>query len=328
MEMTRRQPLPDDFVDGPFHVARAREAGIARSRLRAADLSSPTRGVRRARSDDDDPDEKTDLTELTPTQRMQRLSTRLRDDIESYVAAVTPHQFLSHETGLAVLGCPLPYTTAARREVHVSVRRPHPLPRRRGVCGHRLQARNAARWRTGGLPIEHPARMWRQAASHWGLDDLIIAGDFLIHPRRRLVTLDDLRLEVAEAGDVRGLLSAALREIRSGSESPEESRLRLTLTRAGLPEPVLNMNLLDDSGRFVARLDLAYPEYRVASEYDGRGHAEDDQFAKDADRWDAIRAQRWQHVRILSHHLRPDPQTAVDKVAVALFDAGWRPGRG
>ncbi|SJN32250.1 hypothetical protein FM104_07815 [Microbacterium esteraromaticum] len=328
--MTRRQPLPDDFVDGPFHVARAREAGIARSRLRAADLSSPTRGVRRIRSKEEAADAEggSDQDNLTPTQRMQRLSTRLRDDIEGYVVAFTPHQFLSHETGLAVLGCPLPYTTTDRREVHVSVRRPHPLPRRNGVRGHRLQARESARWRAGGLPIEHPARMWRQSASQWGLDDLIVAGDFLIHPRRRLVTLDDLRREVAEAGDVRRLLRAALQEIRSGSESSEESRLRLVLTRAGLPEPVLNMNLVDDSGRFVARLDLAYPKYRVAPEYDGRGHAEAGQFAKDADRWDAIRAQHWQHVRILSHHLRPDPQIAVDKVAVALFDAGWRPGRG
>lgn len=330
MEMTRRQPLPDDLLDGPFHIAQAREAGIPRSRLRAADLSSPTRGVRRLRGEESPKREDADEEEpaLTPTQRMQYLSTALREEVEGYAPAFTPHQFLSHETGLAILGAPLPYTTDARREVHVSVRRPHPLPRRRGVHGHRLQERQPARWRAGGLPIEHPARMWRQAASQWNLDDLIIAGDFLVHPRRRLVTLDDLREEVAVAGDVRGLLRAALQEIRSGSESSEESRLRLLLTRAGLPEPVLNMNLFDDAGGFVARFDLAYPQYRVASEYDGRGHAEAGQFAKDADRWDAIRAQDWRHVRILSHHLRPDPQVAVDKVAAALFTAGWRPGRG
>lgn len=335
--MTRRRPLPEDFIDAPFAVAQAHAAGIPRSRLRAADLSSPTRGVRRFReeeskqgreskqgeeSEDDEQD-----AELTPTQRMQRLSALLREEAEGFAAAFTPHQFLSHETGLALLGAPLPYTTAVRREVHVSVRRPHPLPRRRGVHGHRLQDRKSARWRAGGLPIEHPARMWRQAASQWELDDLIIAGDFLIHPDRRLATLDELREEVAEAGDVRGLLTAALREIRSGSESSEESRLRLLLTRAGLPDPVLNMNLLDSTGRFIARLDLAYPKYRVAPEYDGRGHAEEAQFAKYADRWDAIRAQDWQHIRILSHHLRPNPQIAVDKVAAALFAAGWRPGR-
>jgi very-short-patch-repair endonuclease len=169
--------------------------------------------------------------------------------------------------------------------------------------------------------------MWRQAASQWSLDDLIIAGDFLVHPRRRLITLDDLHAEVAEAGDVHGLLRAALQEIRAGAESAEESRLRLLLTRAGLPAPVLNMNLFDSGGRFVARLDLAYPEYRVAPEYDGRGHAEAAQFARDADRWDAIRAQDWTHVRILSHHLWPNPQVAVDKVSSALFAAGLRPGR-
>ncbi|MFC7790227.1 hypothetical protein ACU045_14720 [Microbacterium sp. MAHUQ-60] len=322
--MTRRQPLPDDLLGAPFHIAQAHAAGLARSRLRAGDLSAPTRGVRWLRNKASEED----AAALSPTQRMQRLTRLLREDAQGFAAAFTPHQFLSHETGLAMLGAPLPYTTAGRREVHVSVRRPHPLPRRRGVHGHRLQARESARWRAGGLPIEQPARMWRQAASQWELDDLILAGDFLIHPSRRLATLEQLRQEVAEAGDVRGLLTVALREIRSGSESPEESRLRLLLTRAGLPEPVLNMDLVDSSGEFVARLDLAYPEYRVAPEYDGRGHAHEAQFAKDADRWDAIRAQGWQHVRILSHHLRPNPQIAVDKVAVALFAAGWRPGRG
>src|SRR4051812_13964342 len=129
MGMTRRQPLPDDLVHGPFHVSQAREAGVARSRLRAADLASPTRGVRRVRGEQPEEED----AKLTPTQRMQRVSALLREEVDAFAVAFTPHQFLSHETGLAILGTPLPYTTANRREVHVSVRRPHPLPRRRGV---------------------------------------------------------------------------------------------------------------------------------------------------------------------------------------------------
>jgi len=323
--MTRRNELPDSLRSTPFTTAEARAMGVGRSRLRAKDLSAPTRGVRRLREvgsstqDDDD---------STPSGRMRMLQKRLRAEVDGFAPALTPHQFFSHETGLALLGVPLPYTRDAHREVHVSTRRPHPLPRRRGVTGHRLQSREPAYWHRESLRIEHPARLWRQAAAHWELDDLIVAGDFLVHPRNRLLTVNDLRQEVAEAGDVRGLLSAALEEIRVGAESPEETRLRLLLTRAGLPEPELNVELFDRRGGFIARLDLAYPEYRVAPEYDGRGHADEGQFAKDADRWDAIRERGWQHVRILSHHMRPNPQLAVDKVAVALFAAGWRPGRG
>ena len=169
--------------------------------------------------------------------------------------------------------------------------------------------------------------MWRQAASIWSVDDLIAAGDFLVHPRTGLVTIEDLRDEIAEAGDIRGRLKRALLEIREGAESAQETVLRLAITRAGLPEPELNWELRDENGRFVARLDLAYPQFRVASEYDGRHHADEQQFRTDADRWDDIRAQDWNLVRVLSHHLRPDPRIAVEKVASALIAAGWRPGR-
>lgn len=178
------------------------------------------------------------------------------------------------------------------------------------------------------MPCEHPARAWRQTATLWTLDDLVAAGDFLVCPRNRLITIDDLRAEVRSMGDVAGgLLASALDLVRMGAESPEETRLRLAVLRAGLPEPQLNWALRTSSGVEIARLDLAYPRFKIGAEYDGRVHAEDvDQFRKDADRWDAIRAQGWQHVRILSHHMRPDDTVAVAKIIEALLAAGWRPG--
>ena len=97
--------------------------------------------------------------------------------------------------------------------------------------------------------------------------------------------------------------------------------------RAGLPEPEVNWVLRDGSGARVAELDLAYPRWRVAPEYDGRVHADNPaQFAKDADRWDLIRALGWDHVRVLNHHLRERGRPAVTKVRDALLRAGWRPG--
>lgn len=321
--MSHRTPLPLNLRTDPFAVATARRLGVSASRLRAADLLAPTRGVRVPPAA---LTTRAPLTDATPAARMEELKRVLLDDIRGIAPALTEHQFFSHETGLALLGTPLPFTSAPRRGVHVSVRRPHPQPRRRGVIGHRLQQREPARWAVQGLPVEHPARMWRQAVAHWSVDDLIVAGDFLVHPRNSLLTIDDLWEEVLAGGDVRGRLVRALQEIRVGSESPEETRLRLLLTRAGLPEPDLNVELRDSTGAFIARLDLAYRKYRVAPEYDGRQHASDEQFAKDADRWDAIRRQNWDHVRILSHHVRPDPRIAVDKVARALVAAGWHPG--
>lgn len=142
------------------------------------------------------------------------------------------------------------------------------------------------------------------------------------HP---LSSAAELRDEIDAMGDVRGRLSAALRDVRSGARSPRETRLRLLLQRGGLPEPDINWTLYDPHGRHVAELDLAYRRWRIGVEYDGRVHAEDvRQFAKDADRWDAIRAEGWELVRILNHHMRGDGHVAMAKVRQALERAGWR----
>ena len=162
------------------------------------------------------------------------------------------------------------------------------------------------------------------------MDDLIAAAEFLISDRGRhaIASLEELATEVDTMGDVRGgILRRALAHVRAGVRSPRETRLRLLLVRAGLPEPEINWALRDDSGSRVVELDLAYPRWSVAPEYDGRVHAEDPrQFAKDADRWDLIRALGWDHVRILNHHLRDGGRPAVGKVRDALIRGGWRPG--
>jgi hypothetical protein len=247
-----------------------------------------------------------------------------------YAPRMSDGQFFSHETALVLWGAPapgFPYTPA----VHVSTHRPAYPPRLPGIGRHRLQTREDASIRHPlGFFVEHPVRAWRQCGTLWGLDDLVAAADFLVSGGRPLATIEDLRHEVATMGDTgRGLLTRALALVRPGPRSPQETALRLVLVRAGLPEPEVAWNLHDDHGRFVAELDLAYPRWRVGPEYDGRPHAEDDrQFAKDADRWAAIRRCGWDHVRILKHHMRADGRIAVALVREALEKAGWRPGSG
>ncbi len=179
--------------------------------------------------------------------------------------------------------------------------------------------------RIDGLPVEHPVRAWRQAGTVWAVDDLVCAADFLVARRRPLASIEELRHEVTVMGDVPArALARALRDVREGAESSEETRLRLVLTRAGLPDPELNWELRDIAGRLIARLDLAYPAVRVGVEYDGRVHAEDArQFEVDADRWSAIARAGWTHVRVLRHHMRGRPPRAVDMVRRALISAGW-----
>lgn len=251
----------------------------------------------------------------------------LRDCLE-YAPRLKSWQFYSHESALALIGAPTPERPYEPR-IHVSAHRPAREPRVHRVAGHRLQVRESACLTLpSGLRVEHPVRAWRQAGTLWRLDDLVAAGDFLVSGTRPLTTTEELRAEIARMGDVRrGVLTRALRDVRVGARSYRETSLRSVLVRAGLPEPEINWVLRDGRGVAIAELDLAYPRWHVAPEYDGRVHAEDSrQFAKDGDRWDRIRAAGWDHVRIMSHHMRGTGALAVQKVRDALRRAGWRPG--
>jgi hypothetical protein len=296
------------FGDEPFSVADGLVAGLGRGALSGRGYDRPYQGVRERAKPAGPVDTK-------------RPSTRelLRRECARYAVRMRPGQFFSHETALVLRGAPAP--DGWERVVHVSAYRPASGPRAKGVVGHRLQHRKTAQRSAFGLPVEDPVRAWVQTSWLWDPDDPIAAGDHLIARRRRLATVDALR---AEAQQMRGhALDDLLGMLREGSESPKETKLRLILLRSGLPEPELNVHLLAPDGRLVARLDLAYPELRVAVEYDGRGHADDSaQFRRDADRWDDIRDQGWDLVRILSHHLEDDGAAAVAKVRAALRRAG------
>lgn len=252
------------------------------------------------------------------------------DDLEARAAEYAPRlrtgQFFSHETALGLLGAPLPPYPHVPG-IHVSAHRPGREPRVAGIRGHRLQTRDpAVLLGPRRLPVEHPVRAWRQCGTLWTIDDLVCAADFLLTDARPRVEAEEFAAEIARMGDTRKrLLTRALGLSRYGPRSAYETRLRLRLIRHGLPEPEISWVLRDATGAFIAELDLAYPAWKVAVEYDGRVHAEDmRQFARDADRWDAIRECGWQHVRILFHHMRGDGSVAVRKVREALRRAGWQ----
>ncbi|MCK6081559.1 endonuclease domain-containing protein [Microbacterium sp. EYE_5] len=275
---------------------------MAPGRLDASDLAIPYPGVRAPADADFE----------TVDARAEQFAERMR-----------PWQFFSHSTALALYGAPIPGDRASQR-LHVAAHRPDREPRVAGVVGHRLGPATHGIRLVDGLRVEEPARAWRHVASSWGHADLAAAGDFLVGARG-LLTLDDLAAELA-AGRGRGqhALEAAFVDVRVGAESPTETRLRLVLGAAGLPEPALNTALRAPGGRFVARLDLSYEQWRVAVEYDGRQHAEDRaQFERDSDRWHDIREQGWVLVRVLRHHLLGEGRAAVGMVQAALRRAGW-----
>ncbi len=85
--------------------------------------------------------------------------------------------------------------------------------------------------------------------------------------------------------------------------------LRLELVRAGLPEPRLNVPIVDAFGRFIAFGDLVYSEEKVLVEYDGEQHRLDSvQFQHDIARHETLLEAGWIHIR----ETKETPATGAD----------------
>jgi hypothetical protein len=142
--------------------------------------------------------------------------------------------------------------------------------------------------------------------------DAVAAIDVMLH--RALLLAEDLRGAAAELLSGRGCRQArhAIALTDGRAESPPESRVRVLLTLAGIP-PVPQYRVLDRNGTFVARVDLAYPELRMAVEYDGLWHADGEQFRRDRRRLNRLVAEGWVVLHLTAADLK-DPDGLVRRV--------------
>jgi len=115
-----------------------------------------------------------------------------------------------------------------------------------------------------------------------------------------------------------GRLELVLVLADGGAESPMETRLRLVLVDGGLPRPVTQLVVWDGSGRFVARVDLAYEDRRLAIEYDGDHHRDRATFQRDLRRQNALQACGWTVLRFTAADIYGDPGRVVAIVRAAL----------
>jgi very-short-patch-repair endonuclease len=104
------------------------------------------------------------------------------------------------------------------------------------------------------------------------LVDAVAALDVALH--RRLVSLRQIQEWAALRAGHRGVarLRRALELADRASESVMETQLRLLLVLSGLPRPRVQVSLFDETGAFIARPDLYFPDQRLAIEYDGSTH--------------------------------------------------------
>lgn len=78
-----------------------------------------------------------------------------------------------------------------------------------------------------------------------------------------------------------------------------------------------------EEGRWLARVDLAWPDARVVVEYDGEHHVEDGQIARDDARLARLTAAGWWVIRLAAPDLRR-LDDVVARVRTALDERSAR----
>ncbi|MFI7589573.1 hypothetical protein ACIB24_21105 [Spongisporangium articulatum] len=124
--------------------------------------------------------------------------------------------------------------------------------------------------------------------------------------RRKLVDLDGVEAILDRWHGHRFVRQARrlLDAVEPKSESYGESWLRLRLLDAGFPRPEAQIPILD-GGLEIYRLDLGWPDLRIAVEYDGEEfHGSPEQQQHDADRRrDMFERHRWNVVGVGKAHV-------------------------
>lgn len=188
-----------------------------------------------------------------------------------------------------------------------------------------LQARKAVLHQ--GIRVTTPEQTFVDMAAYLALVDLVALGDSLVHAK---VTTAERLQETAAAGRFRGVRLArqAAGLVRPGVRSGPESRLRMLIVLAGLPEPTVDLTRLDGDGVVIYRCDLGWREIRVAVEYDGRHHAESpQQWGRDIVRREDFDDNGWRVVVVRSEGLWVSPEETLARIVKVREAQGAPPVR-
>ncbi|WP_458041180.1 MULTISPECIES: endonuclease domain-containing protein [Bacteria] len=318
--------LPDEL--GPaFLVRDALQAGLSRERVRRLDLHRPFHGVR-IRGDAEPPD--LDVQSSSPYSDEECAEVLRLARV--YALRMADHEFFSHRTAAVLWGVPVPRNHDDR--LHVSVLAPARAVRTSGVVAHEAQPglTRVVTHPPTGLRVSSPATTWAMlGAQLLHPYDLVAAGDAFIRVQRMpgpwvrempppLATFAQLEAAVRAGRRVgRPALRESLPRLRVAAASRPETWTRLTICDAGLPEPLLDHDVYDESGAFIGCVDLAYPDLKIAIEYEGDHHRTDlVTWNRDLAKHEALQAAGWRVIRVGSAMLFRKPHLLVSLVRDAL----------
>ena len=277
------------LLDPVFSLGEARRAGLTDHQLHGPRLTAPSRGL-----------------------RMWAGTEPGWVDLARALCQLEGDHCLSHVTAARLWGIWLPTWMQDDERVHVTGRKETSGARRRpGVVGHRAKLAPEDMVEVNGLRLTSPARTWLDLAPQLKDPlDLIAAGDALLQRsdgpprpegvvgRNPLSTFRQIDAVLARRRSVKGIQAArqARPLLREGVDSAPESRMRVVMVGAGLPEPVVNPMIVLGPGVW-RQPDLGLLEWRLALQYDGGGHAEQAQVNRDIWRDDDFDRHAWRTVR-------------------------------
>jgi len=198
--------------------------------------------------------------------------------------------------------------------VEVTVPRDVPVRARAGVKLRRAALPESDVIEKRGLRVTSAMRTVCDLGSRSDLVESVVAIDMAAHAG--LVKLSELERHVATHAGTKGIkrLRRAVGLAEPRSESPMETRLRIQLIRGRLPRPLVQAELCDSNGRFVGRVDLYYPDRRLAIEYDGADHK--DRLHADLQRHNALLNAGYHLLRFTAAELR-QPESVIAEVRKA-----------
>lgn len=205
---------------------------------------------------------------------------------------------ISHGTLLQLVGMAATMNTTPSYDdgaIHVTVHERKELCRPQGFQFHHWSQTSDI------VPVDElmdgvsPQQAICQMAQYADLHSLVIAMDWLTcaNPSLRVCTRQELEDFIGGCSRFTGapLCRQALALSRPGTDSPQETVLRLACADYGLPQTAVNYEIPDTirgSGSF--KVDLAFPEDHVVVEYDGRYHYTKDRWEWDLDKRNRLRA--------------------------------------
>ncbi|MGY1642746.1 DUF559 domain-containing protein [Geodermatophilus sp. SYSU D00703] len=184
----------------------------------------------------------------------------------------------------------------------------------RGVRVHRTDLRTADVEYHDGIPVTSARRTAWDLATLESLGTAVAALDAMV--RAGALTPSALGALVTSTGRWgASRVRTAVPLVDPRAESAPESRVRVVLVLAGFtPIPQYEVTT---AGEFVARVDLAFPEARLAIEYEGAHHFAEAQIVRDDARIRRLEAAGWRVIRLSAVDLR-DLDGVVERVRQAL----------